>query len=375
MAPWIARTATVAIGLTLALSVTGTVTAAPRPTVLWQQALAGWGQPAANASTAFVLTRQHELVALDLVSGVERWRAYTGGPGDAPLGSSIRLSGAYVIVGDDAIVAFDAATGRPAWRFVPVEGQGAGIFLGEASAGVVLAGSTSGDLYAIDAGTGALRWTRRMTATGGAAVYPPIVAGGRIVAAFTRFDGRLAGGVAAFAMDGTPLWTRALPAGTGATGPVVMDRTTAIVATTDGTIRAFSIVDGAPRWVLPPIRGAGPDTGGRDIRALATSGRVLVAGSLSGALVAYDLDTRRQRWRYDDGPESAAALRLVADGTHVYAPYTDGSLVAVSVATGCERWRTEPMANALEWPPSVAGRRIVAAGSTAVVALAAQEAR
>jgi outer membrane protein assembly factor BamB len=96
---------------------------------------------------------------------------------------------------------------------------------------------------------------------------------------------------------------------------------------------------------------------------------LLVAASLNGELAAYDLDTRRRRWRYANGPSGAAALRLAADSTHVYAPYTDGSLVAVAVATGRERWRTALAAGGLEWPPYADGRRLIAGGSRGIVAL------
>ncbi len=353
--------------IALVLLLAGRPALAAPPAVQWRQSLAGWGQPAVDEQTAFVLTRHHEIAALDVATGAVRWRAYTGGPGDTPLGSAVRLAGSHVIVGDEAIAAFDRTSGRQAWRFVPRQGRGAGIFLGDAGHGLVLAGSVSGDLYAIDAATGAQRWTRRLRRPLTTAVYPPVVAAGRIVVAFTGFDRRLSGGVAAFDLQGTRLWMRRLPAGVGTTGAVTIDGTTAIVGTTDGAIRAYAIADGSARWSLPRRRGLEPR--GRDIRALARSGRVLVAGSLDGALVAYDLDTRRQRWSYTDGPDGAAALRLAADGVHVYAPYTDGSLVAVALATGRERWRTAPSPDPLEWPPVSHGGRLVAAGSTAIVAL------
>lgn len=363
------RQATVFVGVLLAHSPAHAASGS-RPTVQWRQTMLGWGQPAADASTVFVLTRRHEVAALDLATGAIRWLASTGGPGDAPLGSAVRLAGSRVIVGDDAIIAFDRATGRAAWRFVPLEGHGAGIFLGDVIDGVVLAGSASGHLYALDAASGALRWTRRLTASRTAAVYPPVVADRRVIAAFTGFDGRLSGGIAAFDLDGARLWTRRLPAASGATGTVTIDGSTAIVATTDGTIRAFSVDSGAARWTLPPGRRSRSDQGGgRDIRPLARSGRVLVVGSLDGELIAYDLDTRRALWRYAEGPDGAAALRLAADASHVYAPYTDGSLVAVALHTGRERWRTSSTPDALEWPPLPRGERLVAAGSTAVVAL------
>jgi outer membrane protein assembly factor BamB len=265
--------------IALVLLLAGRPALAAPPAVQWRQSLAGWGQPAVDEQTAFVLTRHHEIAALDVATGAVRWRAYTGGPGDTPLGSAVRLAGSHVIVGDEAIAAFDRTSGRQAWRFVPRQGRGAGIFLGDAGHGLVLAGSVSGDLYAIDAATGAQRWTRRLRRPLTTAVYPPVVAAGRIVVAFTGFDRRLSGGVAAFDLQGTRLWMRRLPAGVGTTGAVTIDGTTAIVGTTDGAIRAYAIADGSARWSLPRRRGLEPR--GRDIRALARSGRVLVAGSLS----------------------------------------------------------------------------------------------
>jgi outer membrane protein assembly factor BamB len=353
------------------LGIGSAAAAAPGPPpILWRHVLPGWGQPAADDTTAFVLTRRHEVAALDLATGALRWRAYTGGPGDAPNGSCVRLAGRFAIVGDDAIVAFDRATGETAWRFVPAVGRSPGIFLGDVVDGLVLAGSLSGDVYAIDAATGSLRWTTRVAPGQTTAVYPPVVTRGRIVVAFTEFGGRLSGGLAGFDLDGTPRWSRRLPAGMGATGSAVADGTTAILGATDGSIRAFSTVDGALRWRLAAPASAGRRAaGGRDIRALAAAGPVLVASSLDGEIVGYDRTTRRRLWRYRGGPEGAAALRLVADGTHVYAPYTNGSLVALSLATGLERWRTAPAADALEWPPLAHGPRLIAAGGRAVVAL------
>ena len=274
-----------------------------------------------------------------------------------------------MIVGDDAIVAFDRATGRPAWRFVPAGGSSPGVFLGDSAGGLTLAGSLSGDLYALDSASGALRWSAR-PATARTAVYPPALAGDQAIVAFTQFDDRLAGGVAAFDLTGTVRWTRRLPAGLGATGSVIVDGARVLVAATDGSIRALSLRSGRPLWTLAPRPLPGQGGGrGRDIRALVRSGGLLIAGSLNGELIAYDLDTRRVRWRYTSGPSGAAALRLSADATRVYAPYTDGSLVAVVIATGLECWRTAPARDALEWPPHVDGNRLIAAGSTGIVAL------
>jgi outer membrane protein assembly factor BamB len=287
-----------------------------------------------------------------------------------PHGSCVRLAGRFAIVGDDAIVAFDRSTGQTAWRFVPAAGRSPGVFLGDVTEGLILAGSLSGDVYAIDVATGSLRWSRRVAPGSSTAVYPPVVVGGRIVVAFTAFGGQLSGGLAGFDMDGTLRWSRRLPAGIGATGSPIADGTVAILAATDGSIRAHATGDGASRWRLDaPASASRRAAGGRDIRALAVTGRMLVASSLDGELVGYDRKTRRRLWRYTGGPDGAAALRLVADERHVYAPYTDGSLIAISAATGREQWRTASAPDALEWPPLAHGGRLIAAGSRGVIAI------
>src|SRR5689334_15742802 len=88
------------------------------PVLKWRLPVHGWGEPASDGSSTFVLSQGHELLAVDNATGTIAWRSPTGGPGEVPWGSAVRITGDRVIVGDDAVVAFDRATGAVSWRFV-----------------------------------------------------------------------------------------------------------------------------------------------------------------------------------------------------------------------------------------------------------------
>jgi outer membrane protein assembly factor BamB len=332
--------------------------------------LHGWGEPASDGSSTYVLTRGHELIALHTATGVLRWRAPTGGPGDAPWGSAVRIAGPRVIVGDDAIVAFDRATGREAWRFVPPAGVGSGPFLGDTTSELAAIGSPNGHVYAVDTSSGRVRWMHRVATAGPTTVHAPVWVRHEVVASFTTFGTPLSGGVVAFDAQGRRLWRRLL-AGVGAAGPPVAVDGVVVVALTDGRIQAFQARTGLRLWTLPRMRSRDPHQPlVRDVRALSASQSVLIASSLTGALVAYDVPSRRERWRYVGGPDGAAALRIRADATTVYAPFTDGSLVALSLATGRERWRAGGAGAAIAWPPSTVADAVVTSGDDAIVAFA-----
>src|SRR5215207_2415673 len=108
IAGWLGATALVSAGPALP---------ALRPAIRWQVPLPGWGEPAADASAAYFLTRDHDVVAVDIETGTVRWRSTTGGAGDVPTGTTVRVAASRVIVGDGGIVALDRASGRRIWRF------------------------------------------------------------------------------------------------------------------------------------------------------------------------------------------------------------------------------------------------------------------
>ena len=231
-------------------------------------------------------------------------------------------------------MAFDRESGRRVWRFDAPDGDDAGVFLGAADGDLVVAGSPMGRLYAIDAVSGAVRWTRAIATGERRAVFAPVHAGRLIVASFTTFDGPLSGGMVAFNRAGRRQWMHRFDAGAGAAGPPLVARDVIVVARTDGRIEAVRPASGRRAWMLGPEASSPDGAAGRDIRALALHVEQLVATSLKGPVRAYDVPSHRQLWEFDDGPTDAVALRVRACGDQLYLPYSDGSMVVLDLRTG-----------------------------------------
>jgi outer membrane protein assembly factor BamB len=86
-------------------------------------------------------------------------------------------------------------------------------------------------------------------------------------------------------------------------------------------------------------------------------------------VIAYDLLTRRERWRA--WPEEASvAFSLVADNGLVYVPFVSGQVIALDARDGRERWRLGGPAEGFRWAPVIAGPRLFLSGAAAgIVAL------
>lgn len=168
----------------------------------------------------------------------------------------------------------------------------------------------------------------------------PAVKGERVFALTTRHE------VVALALtDGRELWRRSTrEQGTVTEGSRVVVSGDAVIAG-DWDIYAFHAETGAPLWEFHPVAGYAP---GLFLGPVA-NGR-LFTGSPSGALYAVDATTGRQLWRAIVEPAGSddvltSVFAPVTQGGVVVAGYTTfsapdvGGMVAVDVATGRERWR------------------------------------
>ena len=177
--------------------------------------------------------------------------------------------------------------GRLRWR-VP----GAGAVTPSADSQTVFFGSAAHDLVAVDARTGAVRWTARTQAGG------------------PRTEGR---------------------------NTVVAGE---VVAIGDVSVYAYRRSDGAARWVYQPTSGDWPG-----VFNLATDGTTIYAGSENARAYAIDAATGEARWMRvlaADG-NSKALNPTVHDGRvfygvrHYTSPFT-GRFVALDAQTGEELW-------------------------------------
>jgi len=336
------------------------------PEIVWQVSGEGRGTPAVHESSVYFLSKRHEVMAVEVASGRIRWRRSTGELSESTAGSRVLTARGIVMAGDYDVVSF-REDGTPLWRFSPVHGYGAGLYLGDATDTVVVAGSPAGRLYAIDVETGREAWSAAVVDGSPATVFAPALSRDLVVAGYTSFTSPSAGGIVAYDIDtGRERWRWRLPGGaphgdgTGLAGGPVDAGDVILAAGRDGRIHALDRESGQLRWSLPAVVA----DAGEDFRALATNGDTLVAGSLNGTVVSYDLVTRRERWRRRP-VEASVAFGLVSDRHRVYVPYLSGHLVALDADTGAERWRTTGGAKGFNWTPLPAGDRVYAAASGA----------
>lgn len=321
------------------------------------------------------------MIALDVGTGALRWKQSTREPGDSTAGSAVVLSGPVVVAGDYNLVAFDRATGAVRWRFAPPIGQAPGVYLGASTDEAVLAGSATGRLYSVSSAMGEVLWSRAIESDGRTAVFWPTTDGKTVAAGYTTFVAPNIGGVALFDLTtGRQLWRVAFPRasdpllGTGSMGGPILAADVVIASSGDGRIYGFDRADGSTRWTLPPVDTLQPVlrgpwlppavTASADFRPLTHVGQLLFAGSLKGHVIAYDLATRQERWRYVDDRSGSVSFALSSDNQAVYAPYVSGRHVALDIATGRERWHTADAIDGFHWPASSDNRQVYLAGET-----------
>jgi outer membrane protein assembly factor BamB len=320
----------------------------------------------------YFLTAGHEVIAVDIEAGRIRWRSRIDDEGHAPIGGTVVATDGLIVVGDYDVIAVKAATGTLAWRFSPVSGYGAGIYLGEDAAdGLLFSGSPSGALFAIEVASGTQRWTRAIGGDVATTVFAPAVTQGVVLAGFTSFGNPSSGGVlAADARSGRLIWKAEFPESRPAIsnlafsgGPVVY-RDVVLAARPDGAICGFRLADGSVAFVIEA-----PQPRGLNYRALAVTGSTLIAGSLTGEISAYAIDTQRLIWRMPAPERGSAGFRITLDGETVYIPYLSGELVALDWCTGRELWSTMTAHGRFPWAPVTRAGRVFLAGTDALVAL------
>jgi outer membrane protein assembly factor BamB len=277
-----------------------------------------------------------------------------------------------IVVGDYTVMAYDAGTGNLVWRFTPPAGYGAGYYVGDVSGSSIIAGSPAGRLYSIDCASGALEWSATIAPTSRTSVYEPVVDGSIAVAGYTSFNRRPAGGlVAVDRATGQVRWRVPFPSpsdltlSTGAVGRPVVAGSLVIASSANGIVHALDRTTGARRWTIAALEkgvesaAADPD---RDFRSLAVAGPLLIVGSLTGRLTAYDITTQAVRWSYRAPERGGIGFRLRVAGSHVYVPYVDGVLHCVDAASGQREWAFGSWRDGFIWPPAVDGDSLYVAG-------------
>ena len=167
-------------------------------------------------SVVYVLAINHVAGAIDKRTGVTRWRVDLTPTDPSRIGAGLMLAGGHLIVGDGDLLALDLASGRQVWKYSPSIGSFPGCDKQWSDGATIVGGTPTGQIYAIDAVSGAERWITTLLADTTIKSYSPVVSGGVVFAGFTRFTPiphlQKDGGVAALdASTGRVLWATLIP--------------------------------------------------------------------------------------------------------------------------------------------------------------------
>ena len=139
-----------------------------------------------------------------------------------------------------------------------------------------------------------------------------------------------------------------------------------VAASSSGEIYALDRNHGSIRWSLPRVGDScvgSASSPRQDFRPLSVTSQTLVAGSLTGCLEAFNLDTRVVLWRHPGVDDGSVAFSVVADNRTVYVPYVGGRLRAFNVSDGELRWEIGNARRRFRWPPALADERMLVAST------------
>jgi outer membrane protein assembly factor BamB len=261
-----------------------------------------------------------KLACLGLADGKLRWSF----DAKSPLEASPLYCDGTVYVGSSAgeLFAVDAARGRIRWRYRAADRiAGAANRAVTPSGTLILVGSYDGLLQAVDARTGARRWGYQTSNFVNGC--PAVTADGKAI--FGGCDGfvhvlRVQDGRGLARID-----SGAYIAGS----PAVLGKR-AYIGNYSGKLMAMDIEAGSVAWSLAP-EGEEPFSSSPAVG----NGRV-VAGARNGTVYCTDAATGAEIWTFRTAA-SVAASPVVAGGVVILAA-GDGTVTALELATGKELW-------------------------------------
>jgi outer membrane protein assembly factor BamB len=263
------------------------------------------------------------------------WRLRTGNAVDANPG----VAGGLVCAGstDNNVYAVNAATGRQVWTF----GAGAVDAAPQAVSGVVCAATTDGHFYALRAATGAKAWA---VDTGAPAVFKRTwaVDGTTVILASDTVAPtayHAATGAAGVSFSTREPYVRALTADSGVL--YALDEL--------GTLYAFRTATGDEIWRTQLLSEDDPPG-----TSLTVDGGSLYLGTTSGTVYAVNGANGKVRWEYHPG--SGLDSDLAADGGLVFLKDNNGTLHAVSAASGHLVWHRTGTATGFYGVAAAGGR-------------------
>ncbi|WP_374572709.1 outer membrane protein assembly factor BamB [Acinetobacter sp.] len=208
----------------------------------------------------------------------------------------------------------------------------------EAADGLVIVGSSKGQLYALDQATGEEKWTAQLS---GAILAPSLIHAGRVISIAN--DGTV---YAHEAATGKQAWTYNLPnvqfSLRGQAAPVALDARNVLIASSNAYIYALDAISGAPKMQ----RRVAVSEGRSDIQRLididgdpAVAGQFVVTASYQGQVTVLDLVSQQVVWSED----ASSIQRPEVKGNGVFVAQTDGKITAYEITTGNKLWENDQL--------------------------------
>ena len=266
------------------------------------------------------------------------WTASVADKGAKPLrlglGLSVDGNRVYAAGRKGEVAAFDLQSGRALWRtktkLALSGGPGSG-------AGLVVVGSTFGDLVALNSTDGAIRWKVRVN---GEVLSAPAVSE-RLIALRT-VDGKLRG---ISPKDGQELWSQEQQVprlSLRGTASPVMTGDLVLSGFDNGKVAAVNANDGSVQWeaTIAPAHGKTELERMDDVDStVRVSGSDVYAIGFQGRISMLALDTGQTWWSHD-----ASSFRAIGlDDSSLYISTSDGEVAALRRRTGTELWRQKAL--------------------------------
>jgi len=297
-----------------------------------------------------------ELTDFTPTAKAQRVWSVSAGEGEGHLGTRegpVVVDGRVYAAGNDGVGAWDLQTGKQVWYHEDKKDKDdkrLGL-AGSAGAGdgLVVVGGLEGDVLALDAATGAVKWQAKV---GSEILAAPAVGQGLVLV--RSIDGRVT------AFDATNgerrwFWTKETPALTvrGTSSPLLVPGA-AFIGNDDGTLSAVALATGRLLWeqVVSPGEGRSElermsDVDGTPLLDAAT----LYVTSFKGQTLAIDGPSGQPMWSHDAGGQGAVAV--APDSVVVSDPH--GTVWALAKTDGSALWQQPALARRSLSPAAVQG--------------------
>ncbi len=298
-------------------------------TLKWKFETKGWvvSSPAVHSGVVYFLSYDSNFYAVDATSGRLKWKFATGGerryagthlhylqpatermpdPWDVYLSSPAVWNGAVFFGSSDGnVYSLDAVTGAVKWKFQTGDVVHSSPAISD---GILYVGSWDTYFYALDAANGKEKWRFKTgddpdTHNHVGIQSSPVVADGVVY-----FGSRDAFAYALEAATGKEIWKFSTQGSWVNNSPVVHEGRVYFATSVPGIVHAVDAKNGQEVFDVP--------AGSPVFASMAIANGILYMGNFTGKLTAIDLKAQKGAWTFEtDGAKQNAAALTNADGS------------------------------------------------------------